>query len=216
MSEQDKTTTKVRAVFDASSKSEGLPSLNDCLYTGPNLLARIFDVLLRFRLNEIGITSDIKQAFLNVEISEGHRNYLRHIWFDEKAELLIYRFCRVVFGVNSSPFLLGGTIHVHLEKFLEDLNLKEVVEKLEDDLYVDDCISGVSFVEEGVDFYEKTKSLMCEAGFDLRKWITNNKELQSYIDAREWCLQDLIRLLGNKSINNLFIFKIKENILFNI
>ena len=65
-----------------------------------------------------------------MEISEGHRNYLGHIWFDEKAQLLIYRFCKVVFGVNSSPFLLGGTIH--LETFLEDLNLKEVVEKLEE------------------------------------------------------------------------------------
>ena len=51
---EDKETTKIRAVFDASCKVNG-PPLNECLYSGPNHLARIFDILIRFRLNRIGI-----------------------------------------------------------------------------------------------------------------------------------------------------------------
>ena len=97
-----------------------------------------------------------------------------------------------MFGVNSSPFLLGGTIHVHLEKIVEDFNWKEFVKKFEDDLYVDDCTSGVADVKEGVDFYEKAKLIMRKAGFDYRKWVTNNNELQNYIDVRESCLQDAV------------------------
>jgi hypothetical protein len=73
---EDKETTKICAVFDASCKVNG-PSLNECLYSGPNLLARIFDILIRFRLNRIGILADIKQAFLNIAIPSEHRNYLR-------------------------------------------------------------------------------------------------------------------------------------------
>ena len=34
---EDKVTTKLRVVFDASSHENGSPSLNDCLLTGPNL-----------------------------------------------------------------------------------------------------------------------------------------------------------------------------------
>ena len=65
-------------MFDASCSNNG-PSLNDCLYPGPNLLSKIFDILLRFRLNPVAILADIKQAFLNVEIAEEHRNYLRFL-----------------------------------------------------------------------------------------------------------------------------------------
>ena len=103
----DKETTKVRVVFDASANVESSPSLNQCLESGPNLLKNIFDILLRFRLNEIGMTADIRQAFLNIEIHEEHRNFLRFLWYDEvskdDAKIIVLRFLRVVFGVNSSP-----------------------------------------------------------------------------------------------------------------
>ena len=107
---EDKETTKIRAVFDASCALGG-PSLNDCLYSGPNLLLKIFDILLRFRFNFITILADIKQAFLNVEISKEHRDFLRFLWYENvnsesDAKLIVYRFLRVVFGVTCSPFLL--------------------------------------------------------------------------------------------------------------
>ena len=108
----NKQTTKIRAVFDASCKVNG-PSLNECLYSGPNLIAKIFDILLRFRLNKIGVLADIKQAFLNVGIAAQHRGYLRFLWYDLQAEdeqVVIYRRLRVVFGITSSPFLLNETV----------------------------------------------------------------------------------------------------------
>ena len=64
---EDKETTKIQALFDASCASDG-PSLNESIYSGPNLLSKIFDMLLLFRFNSIEILADIKQAFLIVEI----------------------------------------------------------------------------------------------------------------------------------------------------
>ena len=77
---KSKETTKIRAIVDASCSGNGL-SLNDCLYSGPNLLSKIFDILLRFRLNYIALLADIKQAFLNIEISSEHKDYLRFLWY---------------------------------------------------------------------------------------------------------------------------------------
>ena len=77
---KDEETTKIRVVFDASCSNNGL-TLNDCLYSGPNLLSKIFDILLRFRLNYIALLAEIKQAFLNIEISSEHKDYLRFLWY---------------------------------------------------------------------------------------------------------------------------------------
>jgi hypothetical protein len=186
---EDKETTKIRAVFDASCKVNG-PSLNECLYSGPNLLARIFDILIRFRLNRIGILADIKQAFLNIAISSEHRNYLRFLWFDvESGEMIVYKFLRVAFGLTSSPFLLNATIKHHLNKYIE--SDKIVVERLKDDMYVDDLVSGTDGLGEAKVLYEKSRSIMSEAGFDLRKWETNSHELRAYISSQEGVTSDL-------------------------
>ena len=66
-------------MFDASCASDR-PSLNDCVYSGPNLLSKIFDMLIRFRFNFILILAYSKQAFLNAEISKDHRDFLRFLW----------------------------------------------------------------------------------------------------------------------------------------
>ena len=65
-------------MFDAPYASDGR-SLNDCVYSGPYLLSKILDILLRFRFNFILILADSKQAFLNVEISKEHRDFLRFL-----------------------------------------------------------------------------------------------------------------------------------------
>ena len=46
---KEQSTTKVRIVYDGSAKFNDSVSLNDCLQTGPNLIPKLFDVLIRFR-----------------------------------------------------------------------------------------------------------------------------------------------------------------------
>ena len=138
--------TKTRAVFDASCAYNG-PSLNEYLYSGPNLLSNVFDILIRFRLNPIGILADIKQAFLNVGMSNDHKDFLRFLWYDTNGlKIVIYTFLRVVFGLTSSPFLSNATIRHHLSKYIQFE--RNFVEKLLEDFYVDDTTSGTKSIEE--------------------------------------------------------------------
>ena len=62
---RDKTTTKLRVVYDASARSNG-PSLNDCLNPGPKFDQKILDILSRFR---IAVTADIEKVFLMVSVA---------------------------------------------------------------------------------------------------------------------------------------------------
>ena len=71
--------------------------LNDCLYFDPNLLLKKFYSLLQFRFNFIAILVDIKQAFLNAEISKEHRDFLSVLQYENvnsksEAKLIVYRF----------------------------------------------------------------------------------------------------------------------------
>ena len=52
-------TTKVRPVFDASTKGYNNISLNDCMEAGPNFLPDLPAVLIRFRRWKIALTADI-------------------------------------------------------------------------------------------------------------------------------------------------------------
>jgi hypothetical protein len=77
---KDKATTKLRVVYDGSAKTETRNySLNDCLLTGPNLIPQIFDLLVKFRQNPVGLVADIEKAFLMIGINEEDRNMLRFL-----------------------------------------------------------------------------------------------------------------------------------------
>ena len=78
---ETKDTTDVRIVFDASTTSEG-PSLNECLYKGPQLTPIMFDIFLRFLTFSIAMTSDIEKDFFTNFFLNGDRDYLRFLWFD--------------------------------------------------------------------------------------------------------------------------------------
>lgn len=155
----DKETTKIRVVYDASAKRNG-PSLNDCLYSGPPLNPLIFEVLARFRAHKVALTADIEKAFLNVGIAPEHRNYLRFLWIDDilkdNPQLVVMRFARVVFGVNSSPFLLNATIRHHLSFYAS--SDPDFVEDVVRSLYVDDLASSRPNGASAYEFYLKLKS----------------------------------------------------------
>lgn len=178
---EDKMTTKLRVVFDASSHEDGCPSLNNCLLTGPNLNPDLLGILIRFRLHEVAFMADIKKAFLQISLAEKDRDAVRFLWLtgppkeDAGEKLRVLRMTRVVFGVSSSPFLLAATVRKHLRQYEEQAH---VVQIMKESLYVDDFISSVCDVEEAVAVTTAAKEIMSAAGMDLCKWMTNSTELK--------------------------------------
>ena len=175
---QDRQTTKVRPVFDASAKEANAPCLNDHLHTGPNLLSMIYDVLLRFTLHKVVVMSDIKQAFLNVEVHPDHVDFLRFLWREngDSEVITTYRFLVVVFGQTPSPFLLLATIQYHCEKMVTEGRIdEEFVKKFLKSLYMDDNINGAETVGDAFEIYKKSKWLMGSAGFCFENGVRTAK-----------------------------------------
>ncbi|XP_055944574.1 uncharacterized protein LOC129975535 [Argiope bruennichi] len=170
------TTTKIRPVFDASAKDSKGNCLNNCLEKGPNLLELVPKLIMQFRKNAIGITSDIKKAFLQISLNPKDRNYFKFLWwkdFSKREELITLRHCRVVFGASPSPFLLEATIAHHLENVSD--GRKETARQLQKSFYVDNCITSLETREEAAKFISEAKELMSAAKFDLRGWVTSEE-----------------------------------------
>ncbi|KAJ8962702.1 hypothetical protein NQ318_001099 [Aromia moschata] len=169
-------TTKIRPVYDASAHEKGQPSLNHCLEKGMNLIELIPSMLLRFRENKIGVVSDIKKAFLQIGVNERDRDYLRFLWVDDKGDEVVFCHKRVVFGLNSSPFLLGATLEYHLAQCLKKCNEAEAtygrdtVERLSHSFYVDNCVTSLPNEDFVTRFITEAVDIMAEGHFELRGW----------------------------------------------
>ena len=118
---KDSLTTPIRIVYDCSAKaSKHSPSLNDCLYTGPNLINNLVGFLLRFRLGKVACISDVEKGISYGRPLRKRQRFVQIFWpnnpFDDDCTVQVYRFKVVLFGSTTSQFLLNSTIIHHFAK----------------------------------------------------------------------------------------------------
>ena len=135
------------------------------------------------------LVADIEKAFHMISIKQEDRNALRFLWFkckeDGLSEIMVYRFCRLVFGLKPSPAILGATIKHHLLQ--QSISMPKITKILEDDLYVDDLATGTETEDEAIRLYNSAKEIMSRGGFNLRKWKSNSSCVRQYIQNCENC-----------------------------
>ncbi|XP_055928122.1 uncharacterized protein LOC129959329 [Argiope bruennichi] len=187
-------TTKLRIVFDASAHEIGQLSLNDCLHQGVNLNPNIFDLLISFRLNKIAILADMEKAFLQISLTPKDKDAVRFLVANSENDVQVYRFNRVLFGVNSSPILLAATIKTHIEKYKEQYPV--TVRRLDNCFYVDDLVAGEDDVSSAFDLSNTAAKIMDDAGMNLRKWISNDCDL-----IKQWQTEHFDHLNINDFVN---------------
>ena len=117
-------------------------------------------------------------------------NSLHFLWTlnpeENEPEIVTLRFAQVTFGVASSPFLLNATIKHHMELY-RDCN-PHFVKRFMSSIYVDDVSLGSNDVDGVFELYLKSKMRLMEAGFKLRKFVTNSSEFLHWIKLCEQLL----------------------------
>jgi hypothetical protein len=99
-------TTKLRVVFDASTKTESGFSLNDVLQKGPAIQEELINILSRFRTHNFVLTADIKKMYRQIQVYDNHRDYQRILWRKNDNELIkTYRLNTVTYGTVPASYL---------------------------------------------------------------------------------------------------------------
>ena len=135
-----------------------------------------------------------------VSVWNEDRDVLRFLWVDnvEKdfPELLVLRFTTVVFGASGSAFLLNATLEHHIRKY-ENEDPKFVARFLRA-IYVDDVTYGGNDIEDVFQLYLKTKKRLLEGGFNIRKFVSNDFQLQARIQEEEKHLKSLHLMVNTR------------------
>ena len=166
-------TTKVRAVFDASAKSSTGVSLNDTLLIGPTVHSTLVEVLLRFRTHKIALTTDISKMYRAIQLAPIDKDYHRFVWRNHPDQKLIdYRMTRATFGVSASCFAANMSVRQNAADYSHLYPLAAHV--AETSFYVDDCLTGADSCQSAVSLRERLQELFNLGCFTLRKWNSSD------------------------------------------
>ena len=158
---------KLRVVFDGSF---GQPSINNLLMTGPNLLTVIPVCLTSFRLLDIPVTADIEKAFLQINIEQSDRDFLRFI--NEGTD---FRFCRLPFGLTCSPAVLNSGLKLLYDSF--ETEYPHTIHRLRHCTYVDDVVTSFPDEKSLLQFQSESVELFRLAGMNLRGWTSSPSKI---------------------------------------
>ncbi|XP_027861387.1 uncharacterized protein LOC114137071 [Xiphophorus couchianus] len=171
---------KNRVVFNCSFTYRE-QNLNELLLPGPNLGASLLGVLLRFREHTIAVSSDIKGMFHQVRLLPEDQPLLRFIWRDLQRDTppKVYEWQVLPFGTTCSPCCAICALQRHIHDHSHQG--EDVCDAIEKNFYVDNWLQSFSSPDVAKEVVEKLRSVLSEAGFELRQWASNTPDLIAHL-----------------------------------
>lgn len=167
-----------RVVFDCAAENRG-QSLNKALYKGPDNTSPMIEVLMRFRVDQVAVISDIRAMFHQVRVKGEDSKRLSFLWWpcdDMSTEPETYEMTAHVFGATSSPSVCGFALRSCAEDHSSEFSA-DVINSVKECFYVDDMLCSYPNVEAAISTSKDLSELLNRGGFHLNKWSSNHKEV---------------------------------------
>ncbi|XP_076389575.1 uncharacterized protein LOC143264787 [Megachile rotundata] len=171
---------KLRLVFDAAAKSEGM-SLNDQLDSGPDLLQSLPGVLIRFRQEQVAVKADIKDMFLRIQVRKEDRGAQRFLWRGKarNVEPQVFEMSCLIFGAKPSPCSAMYVKNLNARSFA---NTKPIASRaIISNSYMDDFLASRKTVQEVISLVRDVVEINASANFEMHDWACNDDQALSEI-----------------------------------
>ena len=168
-------TTPIRVVFNSSQKFAG-HSLNNSWNLGPDLIANLQGVLLRFRSDVVGAQGDIRKMFYMIRVSKDEEMMQLWIWkFRGEDKIRTFAMSRLVMGnkPSSNISVLAVRESTNLNNFKE--RFPSACQTLLRDTYVDNVF--VTAPNVGVLFKNiaEVEEIAAAGGFQFKPWMISGQ-----------------------------------------
>ncbi len=196
---------KLRVVYDFSVSFRGR-CLNDELLQGPDMNNSLVGVLVRFRKEDIAFTADIEAMYHQVLIPEWQRSYLRFLWWpggDTSREPTDYEMYVHPFGAVSSGACANFALRKTAADAQQEVNPEvtktinqdqpEVTKTINQNFYVDDLLKSLQDANVAKDLVTALRDLCSQGGFNLTKFISNNREVLEAVPS-DWRSPSVVNL----------------------
>ncbi|GFX88857.1 integrase catalytic domain-containing protein [Trichonephila clavipes] len=171
-----KSTTKLRTVFNASALTANGKSLNFIQYNGGVIQNDLFSLLVRFRKHIYAFTADIRQMYRMIDADVSQRPLQRILWKGNvNVPVKVYQLNTVTYGTASAPFLAMRTLkQISID---EGENFPLAASVLCDDFYMNDVLSGANSLEVAKTLQHQLIDILQTAQMSLHKWCGYTSEL---------------------------------------
>ena len=132
---------KFRLVHDPKAEQDD-ESLNKMVKSGPNLVNKLIDILLRFRKEHVAVTADIKAMFFQVRVPQEHKHCLRFLWWPEgnlQAKPEVFAMLVHMFGGVWCPCAAMYALKRCATDQAKEFS-PEAINAIQNDMYVDNLI----------------------------------------------------------------------------
>ncbi|XP_051858691.1 uncharacterized protein LOC127565208 [Drosophila albomicans] len=170
-------------MWDAAAKIQGV-SLNDCLLKGPDTLASLMGILIRFRERPIAISGDIREMFHQVRVRPEDQAAQRFLWRDGNSQRPpeVYVMQVMTFGASCSPSLASYVLKRNAQRY--EAEYPEAVKAICGNTFVDDWLQSVDSVAEMTKLAQAVKLIHADGGFDMRHWTSNSQAVVCALENR--------------------------------
>ncbi|XP_015124137.1 uncharacterized protein LOC107046130 [Diachasma alloeum] len=172
---EDSITTKLRVVFNGSSKTSSGVSLNEILHSGGKLQVEGSDVLIWLRTHRWVVGRDIVKMFRQINVNEKDWDLQRILWKDEDNNLITYQLTTVTYGQTCAPWLALRVLQQLVEDEGHRFPMAAVF--LTKGRYVDDIYGGAESEDQLKELINQLIGLCTAGGLPLQKWDSNCQEI---------------------------------------
>eukprot|EP00794_Sanderia_malayensis_P002417 gene2417-biopygen1303 len=177
--------TPCRIVYDASHPTSSGHSLNDLLAKGQNKLNKLQEILIRWSAHRIGIHTDVRKMYNTIRLDEQYWHFQRYIWQNDLDPAKIPKekvIKTLIYGIHSSGNQAECGLRSVAQLCREDY--PEVSQIIQNDVYVDDCITGESSTKEAFKRADELETVTSRGSFILKGFtfsrIKPSEDLSDY------------------------------------